>query len=65
MRYSALAALLTVLLRSYGAVDPSTGLHFVEVCAGSHRLTDSCSEFQLASTRVDAGRSTLADCAPS
>ena len=55
MRYSALAALLTALIRTYGdVVEPSMGLHFIEICAGSHRLTDSCLEFLLASSAVDA-----------
>ena len=64
MKYSALAALLTALIRAYGpVVDASTGLHFLEICAGAHRLTDAHKDSALAATGVDAGHSILADSA--
>ena len=39
--------------RGYGSTEPQQALDFLEVCAGSHRITSAAAEFGLRATALD------------
>ena len=41
------------VFRGYGATEPQQTLDFLEVCAGSHRITSAAAEFGLRATALD------------
>ena len=53
MRYSAIAALVSSMLRNFGDPDPEKALQFIEICAGNHHLTDAHKSYGIASDGVD------------
>lgn len=53
MRFSLLAAIIASLVNSYGVVHPEDHLHFLELCAGSHRLTDCALDLGLKAHAMD------------
>ena len=53
MRFSEIAALLTVLCLSYGEVKECNATAFQEDCAGAGNLTAGVRLFRLASSRRD------------
>ena len=56
MKFSQLAAVLTVLCLSYGEIEECNGTAFQEECAGKGNLTAGVRLFHLASARRDVSR---------
>ena len=56
MKYSQLAAFVTVLLRSFGEVDPEAGLHLSEDSGGAGSLSAGVATFGLKASRRDVAR---------
>ena len=51
--FSILNAYFQHLARGFGTTDDDRALHFVEVCAGSHRLTDAALDCGLKGHALD------------
>ena len=56
MRYSQLAAFVTVLLANFGELDPMEATQFQEDCCGEGQLTAGVRLFGLKAGRRDASR---------
>ena len=56
MKFSQLAAVLTVLCLSYGEIEECAATAFQEECAGKGNLTAGVRLFRLASARRDVSR---------
>ena len=56
MRYSQLAAFVTVLLSNFGEINPEDGLHLTEDFGGEGSLSAGVATFGLRTSRRDVAR---------